>query len=174
MRSKRFGSALLVMSATLATLGSLSVAGYCTGRNLDAGRRLLDPSRAPTSDEAALAYVADYSLQSNEANDVIFLGDSACRFDVDPIAIEQMVGLRAYNLGTFATAGPAVLSASGKSYLSHHPAPKLVVVCLSPLSLGFGSNLGPFTLPGRFAEFCEVSDRSTASRFSPSAELRSF
>jgi hypothetical protein len=160
----RVGSAVLVIMSAVATCGALSTVAYCTGRGLDAARRFLDPSRAPTSDEAILACMADYALQSREANDVIFLGDSACRFGIDPIEFERLTGLRSYNLGTIGNAGPTVvLSTSGRSYLSSHPAPRLVVICLSPFSLGFDSNLGQFTLARRFAD--SYGDAEPLDRF---------
>lgn len=93
--------------------------------------------------------VGDSSLAS-ERNDVLFLGDSACQHDVDPALFERSTGLRAYNLGLFASAGPAVFAPITELYLAHHPRPKLIVLCVSPLCLSYDAALEPCSIPWRF------------------------
>ena len=40
-----------------------------------------------------------YATDSDEDNDIVFLGDSSLRCDVRTIQFEQETGLKAYNLG---------------------------------------------------------------------------
>jgi len=103
-------------------------ASYCFGHAAGADvpeLRFLNASRSPTVDEASLTFVGEYAVRSHQANDVIFLGDSACRSGIDPLAFERLTGLRAYNLGTFGSSGPSVLAVSAKAYLSNHPRPQV-------------------------------------------------
>jgi hypothetical protein len=85
---------------------------------------------APLVDEAFLAYPVEYALRSNEANDVIFLGDSTCHDDIDPARLR---GLRSYNLGSLGSIGPLGILLTANGYLSHHPKPRAAVLCVSPL-----------------------------------------
>jgi hypothetical protein len=119
----------------VALLGSVWGIALDTVHDVPTAERFFDPRRSPTFDETCVVAAIDYALSSNEANDVVFLGDSACRTGVDPIAFERLSGLRAYNLGIVGDLGPGVMLNIGKAYLSKHPAPQLMVVCLSPVGL---------------------------------------
>ncbi len=116
-------------------LGMLWGVAADTIRQVPIAERFFDPRRSPTFDETCVVAAIDYALTSDEANDVVFLGDSACRTDIDPIAFERLTGLRAYNLGIVGDLGPGAMVNIGKAYLAKHPAPKLMVVCLSPVGL---------------------------------------
>jgi hypothetical protein len=149
------GPTILVLVSGAATLAGLSGASYYLGHadKHDAPElRFLNPRRAPTVDEACLTFVGEYAVRSHEANDVIFLGDSACRCDIDPLAFERLTGLRAYNLGTFGTSGPNLLAVTAESYLSNHPRPRAVVLCLVPLSLRYAAQQQAGSVQSRFAE----------------------
>ena len=124
---------LLLLIFVAGALGAFSAVGYCIGRNTESELRFLEPRRAPTVDEAAIAYPIEYALRSNERNDVIFLGDSTCRCGIDPVEFERLSGLHAYNLGSQGRAGPTAFVLTLKAYLSNHPSPKVVVFSLSPL-----------------------------------------
>ncbi len=114
-------------------LGLLSAVAYSVGRRTESDLRFLEPRRAPTLDEACIAYPIEYSLRSNEDNQVIFLGDSTCRCGIDPAEFERLSGLRAYNLGSQGKAGPQSFALTVRAYLSNHPAPQFVVLSISPL-----------------------------------------
>lgn len=146
---------LAVLAVGAATLASLLGASYCFGcaANADVPElRFLNALRPPTVDEASLACVGEYAARSHVANDVIFLGDSACRSGIDPVAFERLTGLRAYNLGTFGSSGPSVLAVSAKAYLANHPRPHAVVLCVSPVVLRYQAKVQVGSVAWRFAE----------------------
>jgi hypothetical protein len=133
MRSpSRFVPAIAVLAISAATVGTLSTLAYSTGRRLKTELRFLDPRRAPTSDEARISIPIEYALHSQEANDIVFLGDSACANAVDPLLFERLSGLRAWNLGSLRGIDPRGMLITIKAYLSHHPKPRLVVLCVTP------------------------------------------
>jgi hypothetical protein len=89
----------------------------------------------PTRDEGWLVSMMDYALSSSEKNDIVFLGDSACRAAIDPARFERLTRLRAYNLGIVADLGPEVRLDLAQAYLSKHPPPRLMVLCVSPVGM---------------------------------------
>jgi hypothetical protein len=123
---------MLVVTSLVSTVIVISTASYCVGRRIDPETRFLEPDRPPTLNEAVVAFAVEYALQSDEANDVIFLGDSTCAFDIDPVLFGRLTGLRAYNLGTMGVIGPTAYRITLQAYLAHHPKPRLVVLCLFP------------------------------------------
>jgi hypothetical protein len=153
LRNGRTRCATLAVTAVAASVVLLSASSYCVGRRVDPELRFLEPRRAPTPEEAATIYPIEYALRTSDANDVIFLGDSACRHDIDPVAFEKLTGLSAYNLGMLGMTGPQADVITLKAYLTKHPAPRLVVLCLSAISLVFGDrpdNPEENPLPERF------------------------
>jgi hypothetical protein len=124
------------VAATLAvTLVLVCGTAYLAMRGAPSALRFFDPRRSPTFDETCVVSAMDYALSSTEANDVIFIGDSACRTGVDPVRFERATGLGAYNLGIVGDLGPGVMLNVAKGYLSTHSTPRLVVLCLSPVGL---------------------------------------
>jgi len=152
---------LFMLAWVSVTLCMFSALGYFVGRNTPAELRFLEPRRAPTMDEAIITYPVEYSLRSQEKNDAIFVGDSTCRSGIDPAEFERLTGLRAYNLGSQGKAGPMAYTLTAMAYLSKHPAPRVVVYCISPVVFDFGhtrddsmrdrllANYGP-EVPGLF------------------------
>jgi hypothetical protein len=132
LRSARIRIALLVAAVAGAIIGVLCAAAYDVGRRIDPEVRFLDPQRSPTLNEAVMAFAIEYALQSHEPNDVVFLGDSTSAFDIDPVRLERLTGLRTYNLGTMGALGPLGFLVTLQAYLKHHPKPRLVVLCLWP------------------------------------------
>jgi hypothetical protein len=153
-RRQKIAAISLMLALVLATFGALCAASYRAGRSIESDLRFLEPRRAPTLDEALIAYPTEYALRSNEKNDVIFLGDSTCRCGADPARFEQLTGLRAYNLGSQGNAGPKGFLITAKAYLLHHPPPQIVVLCLSPVAFDVGAaEMGrrlPSPIPTRF------------------------
>jgi hypothetical protein len=138
-RSHRIASATLVLALAAGISGALSAASYCVGRNTESELRFFEPRRPPTVDEALVACPIEYALRSNDRNDVIFLGDSTCRVGVDPIRFERLSGLRAFNLGSQGRIGPMGFLITGMGYLSKHPRPQLVVLCMAPIAFDSGA-----------------------------------
>jgi hypothetical protein len=154
-RSRCLWPTAVVLALGATTLAGLAGGSYHLGRANDARApelQFLRPGHAPTVDEACLTLVGEYAVRSQEANDVIFLGDSACRMDLDPLSFESRTGLRAYNLGTFGTSGPNVLAVIAKSYLANHPWPRAIVLCLSPISLRYETRRQAGSVQWRFAQ----------------------
>jgi len=128
----RLKTSLLALVSAIAVSAILSAVCYATGRRLDPELIFLDPRRQPTVNEAIYAAMAEYALKSSERNDVLFIGDSTCAYGADPIRFEQLTGLRAYSCGTLAWMGPEGFLVLLDGYIRHHPAPRVVVLTLSP------------------------------------------
>jgi hypothetical protein len=141
----------MTLSLNAAALLLFIAAAYCAGRYRFSATQFIDPLRPPTVYEAVLTYPIDYARTSHEKNDVILVGDSTCRHGVDPKMFEGLTGLRGYNLGTIGSAGPSTLYIITWSYLSSHPAPRAVVVCMTPMAFGPAWDEKEATLPARFA-----------------------
>jgi hypothetical protein len=128
--------------ATAVTLGTaaltlllLSAMPVYTFSRTPPALRFFDPRRLPTRDEGWLVSMMDYALSSSENNDVVILGDSACRAAVDPVQFEKLTRLHAYNLGIVGDLGPDVRLDLAEAYLSKHPLPRLIVLCFSPVGM---------------------------------------
>src|SRR5580704_17273953 len=121
--ASRFRPSLLVLAVCIATFGGLAALAYSSGCRLESEMRFLDQGRAPTSDEAFAACPIEYSLHSPEANDVVFLGDSVCRYGIDPDQLQRLSGLKAFNLGSFGFMGPSGYAVTAKTYFANHPRP---------------------------------------------------
>ncbi len=101
--------------------------------------------------EAIQQYVMDYARKSSDANDVIFLGGSACREDIETNLFEKLTGLRAYNLGSMGILGYDGMEVVLRTYLQHHPAPRLLVFCIHPSEATVPvSKWGPIEIHDRF------------------------
>ncbi len=83
-RTPRLAIAILVLAAFVSCFAVLSATCYCLGRGVSPDYCFFDPNRAPTRDEANIAILFNYALQSDEKNTAIFVGDSTCTASVDP------------------------------------------------------------------------------------------
>ncbi len=132
-RSTRIGvSAFAVGSLAVAFALMLLVAclaAVLTDRDL----RFLDPYRQPSIDEAMVVCSMEHAIGASEPNDVIFLGGSSFRCGIDP----RQLPMTGYNLGSHAGLQPQAILLTLKGYLSNHPAPKVVALCLGPISFDF-------------------------------------
>jgi hypothetical protein len=149
-RRSRIAPSLLVFVIAAGTVSVVAVLAYRVGRQTDSDLRFLEPRRAPTFDEATIALPIEYALRSSEKNDVIFVGDSCCRTGIDPLDFERLSGLRAYNLGSIGKVGPMGFFLTAKAYLSRHPAPQLLVLCMTPFAFHGGAFETGGELPSRF------------------------
>jgi hypothetical protein len=131
----RLSRILIVLGTATATLLLLVGVALDTIHCTPTALRFFDPRRPPTFEEAWFVSTMDYALSSSEKNDVVFLGDSTCRTAVDPVRFESLTGLRAYNLGVIGDLGPEVRLDLARAYLSKHPVPRLMVLCISPLGM---------------------------------------
>jgi hypothetical protein len=133
--SKRIRATLAAAGCALATFSLLCTAFCWIGASYEGQLRLLEPYRLPTVDEAIGLIPIEYALTENEANDVIFIGGSTCRSGLDPRRFENLTGLTAYNLGSFASLSILGQLATLNAYLEHHPTPRAVVLCVSPVEI---------------------------------------
>ncbi|HEV8000902.1 MAG TPA: hypothetical protein VGP63_13545 [Planctomycetaceae bacterium] len=150
--ASRFRPSLLVLAVCVATFGGLVAIAYSGGRRLESEMRFLDQGRAPTSDEAFAACPIEYALHSTEANDVVFLGDSVCRYGIDPDQLQRLSGLKAFNLGSFGFMGPSGYAVTAKTYFANHPRPRAVVLCVSAVSFDVDPETGGGSIPKRFED----------------------
>jgi hypothetical protein len=131
-KSPRLAPTAVVLAMCFMATALLGTASSLVGENYRADPPFLDPFRAPTRDEAVVAYPAEYALKSAEYNDVVFLGDSTCRCSIDPAAFQRSSGLSAYNLGSMGALGLDGYRLLLELYLEHHPKPRAVVLAVTP------------------------------------------
>ena len=96
--------------------------------------------RVPLFTESVIEAHMDYALNSNEYNDVIFLGASAALTGIVTNSFEEATGLRAYNLGNVVVIGPDGHLEIFRAYLKGHPKPELLVYTVYPRDLGYESS----------------------------------
>jgi hypothetical protein len=118
-----------VLAAILGAGAVLCLTALCVGRHCERFLRLSSP---PDGSEAVAAIPMEYALTSTEYNDVIFVGDSAPLYAIDPKCFQELTGLKAYNLASFRPVSINGFLMTVQAYLSRHPAPRLIVLCVSP------------------------------------------
>ncbi len=123
----------LALAAFSSSFAILSLTAFATAALMDRDLRFLDPYRQPSIDEAMVVCAMEHAVGANEENDVIFLGGSSCRCGIDP----RQLPMTGYNLGSHAGLQPQAILLTLRGYLAHHPAPKVVALCLGPLSFDF-------------------------------------
>jgi hypothetical protein len=134
-RERTLGTTAIALGTATMTLVLLSAMPLYTMTQTPPVLRFFDPRRPPTREEGWLVSMMDYALSSSEKNDVVIFGDSACRAAVDPLRFESLTRMRAYNLGILGDLGPDVRLNLAQAYLSRHPLPRLVVLCISPVGM---------------------------------------
>jgi len=130
--SPRLKVAALAVCVAGAALGLMFGAGYAAGQRVEPELDFLSPGRAPNSGEAVIGVAMTYAISSRDYNDLVFLGDSTCEMGIDPHRLANESGLSAWNLGTMRGFGPYGFFLLASAYLQHHPAPKAVVLCVTP------------------------------------------
>jgi hypothetical protein len=118
--------------------------------------QFLRPDRSPSPTELGAVIPMDYAVLSHEKNDVIILGDSCPQGGIDPAYFEELTGLRAYNLASFALLGIDGFYVTAQAYLSNHPTPRVIVLSLGPVTLSTG-----YVHRGIGAQFVLVYGRKT-------------
>jgi hypothetical protein len=146
----RLAPTAAIMAVALLTFALLIGFSSLLGENYRADPPFLHPFRAPTRDEAMLAYPAEYALKSTEYNDVLFLGDSTCRCSIDPAMFQRSSGLSAYNLGSMGVLGIDGYRLTLQIYLQHHPKPRAVVLAVTPDDFDVESSQELDGLPYRY------------------------
>jgi hypothetical protein len=185
--SLRIAFTLLVLAVTVATLASLAALAYRAGAAINTELRFFSTWVPPSLDDASAVCPVEYALRTSEANDVIFLGDSTCRTSIDPVRFQRLTGLSTYNLGSLRGIGAEGFVITAKAYLLHHPKPRAIVLCVTPVcfeadarTVGgqvwkmFVSNYGPEVseacpLFERISYFCK---RGVLATWRPSDDLR--
>lgn len=110
--------------AIVSTLLSLVVGMGFLSVNQD---RFLPPFKKPQYSESVIEYDMQYILNSEEYNDVIFVGGSGALAALVTNSFQEKTGLRAYNLGTVNLIGPDGQLEMVRAYLNNHPKPQAVV-----------------------------------------------
>jgi len=126
---RRIRPSLLVFAAIAGSIATFAVSAECIGRY---GEPFMRISRPPTGEEACAAIPIEYALRSTEYNDVVFLGDSAPSHGIDPVYFQELTGLKAYNLASLRPVGINGFLLTAQAYLSNHPSPRVMVLCVCP------------------------------------------
>jgi hypothetical protein len=133
---KRLAPTLIVSSTLALTALVLLPPMYWIGKRHDDERIFLRNYRAPNEYEVFSNISMDYARNSDEPNDVIFVGDSSLRFDLRPSEFERETGLKAYNLGSAGLITVRGYTRIAAAYLaSRHPKPRLIVLSILPTAL---------------------------------------
>jgi len=128
----RIRASLLSLGAITAFALAFGVSTYVVGTQWN---QFIRPDRPPGLTEAVAVIPIDYAFTSHEKNDVIILGDSCPHSGIDPVYIEELTGLRAYNLASLGFLGIDGIFVTAQAYLSNHPAPRVIVLSLGPVTL---------------------------------------
>ncbi len=131
----RISPCLLVLCTVAVTIPLVVAPIFWIGKTYEDEKRFLMNYRPPNDHEVFLQVKMDYVRNCDEAVDVLFFGDSSCYAGIRPGQFEQTTGLKAYNLGL-----PGLIDTEGfalvlRSYLEHHPKPRLLVACFHPWML---------------------------------------
>ena len=153
----------------VALSGSLYSLGYLALNDLSSGSQFLPRHRVPWYAESVIYYHMDYAINSDEYNDVIFLGASAAQAGLATRSFEEQTGLSAYNFGTVINLEPDGQLEMFKVYLDHHPAPNLLVYLAFPRDLG-DDRINDTELRGRLSRAYGVAYESESTQPSPSLQ----
>jgi hypothetical protein len=124
---------------------------FVVGKHSEAGGRFLKNYRPPSDYEAHLEYPMRYAIDSSEPNEVVFVGDSTCLSGIEPVAFQELTGLRAYSLASVGVIGFDGYAVIFRHYLAHHPRPRALVLCCHPWALGVPpTEAGPADVRRRF------------------------
>ena len=113
---------------------------YVIGRRDDNERTFLRNYRTPNEYEAFSSYCMSYAMDSDEDNDIVFVGDSSLRCDMRTSQFERETRLKAYNLGGVGLIGVRGLSQIIDAYLRSHPKPRLLVLSILPSAMNRSSH----------------------------------
>lgn len=137
----RIAPTLLIVGILAATALVLFPPMYSIGKRYDDRRIFLRNYRAPNEYEAFSSYCMEYARQSDEANDVVFVGDSSLRYDLRTSQFQRETGLKAYNLGSVGLIAISGFTRIVEAYLaSSHPRPRLIVLGILPTTLDLGDD----------------------------------
>ncbi|MCH8745656.1 MAG: hypothetical protein IIB31_08415 [Chloroflexi bacterium] len=156
---------LWVLAITIVLIGPIMAIGYYTLNVAEASSEFLPRFRVPWFAESVIYYHMDYAKNSDEYNDVIFLGSSAVMAGLHTAAFQQQTGLSAYSFGTVINLGPDGQLEMFKTYLANHPAPRLLVYMAFPRDIG-DEFIDDVVLRGRFSQVYGV-DLETQTQDAP-------
>jgi hypothetical protein len=88
-----------------------------------------------TIDELTVIAAMERAESKDNPVDIVFTGGSTCHRGINPKLFEKQTGLTAYNLASNKLAGVRVWYWTCKTYLENHPAPRAIVLCLSPVDI---------------------------------------
>jgi hypothetical protein len=126
-----------VLGVILGMVAVLLAVTYSIGKKWEEDRHFLKNYRVPDQFELFLNMSIEYCRNSSEKNDVLILGGSSGRTGLDPQQLEDLTGLKAYNLASMGEFGMDKDLFTLRTYLEHHPKPQVVVLCVNPEELEF-------------------------------------
>lgn len=126
---RRSRPSVCVLTAIVGSMAVFAGTAAYIGRNCEP---FLKVSRPPTGEETIAAIPMQYALTSKEYNDVIILGDSAALYAIDPVYFQDLTGLKAYSLASFRSVSVNGFLLTAQAYLTKHPAPRVIVLCVCP------------------------------------------
>lgn len=90
---------------------------------------------ALTIDELTVIAAMDRAQSKGHPVEIVFTGGSTCHRGINPKLFEKLTGMTAYNYASNRSAGMRVWYWTCQAYLENHPAPRAVVLCLSPYDI---------------------------------------
>jgi len=128
--------ALVLFQVVVFAILLVAIPAYTLGWKWESKREFLKSYHTPDWSEAYIKNQMDYVLHSNEANNIIFVGDSTTTVGIQPVLFEKMTGLRGYNLALPGFVGIDTNLRLIELYLENHPAPRLLVYGAHPKDYG--------------------------------------
>ncbi len=133
--TKRVITTLVVLAVVMIVFGTFTVT--CLGVGVYyRGVIPMGGKRAQMNiDELTVITAMERAQSKDNSVDIVFTGGSTCNRGVDPKLFEKQTGLTAYNLASNRMAGMRVWYWTCEAYLQNHPAPRAIVLCLSPVDI---------------------------------------
>ena len=132
----RIGPNLAVLLTGMVVVLLITIPACAWGERSRTNGISSNPSVAPYDSEAFFTISMGYDKTSSAANDVVFFGGSTCLCGIQVEQFETDTHLCAYNLGTIGMLGGEGYYLIFKSYLEHHPPPRVAVFCILPREAG--------------------------------------
>jgi hypothetical protein len=126
---------VFVLIVTALLLITANIAVYFPTREYTDSANFIPIYRTPTFSESLVVYKMDYIRNSDEYNDVVYVGASAGLSGIIPDRVDASTGIKSFNLGTVSWLGPDGHTDMIRTYLANHPVPQVVVYTAFPAHL---------------------------------------
>ena len=116
----------------------------------------------------------EYTFNNDDYNDVIFIGSSRVLRQINPLLIDSITHLRSYSLG-IDQIGIIESKMLLKSYLAHHPKPKVVFLNIDLSTFMFNTkSAGPYNLDEYFSYLDDTLIYNELSRYNFRIKYKDF